>query len=216
MQIKKWAIFPISIILVSCQETNTRPAINKAIPASPKSDTVAAVDKKEEQAPVPDHSALGWEELKQYLPEVKGFIRPAKASGENSFRGKSSNALYYSYARQIYKKGNSELWVEIIDYNNDPKTYQGLLSMYGFSTTINNEQFSTRPVDLKMNLVKALETTYKTEQKIRLTLAVNDRFIITIQQSGSPDAQLLERVASAIRLEEMITRYGHGNLAATH
>lgn len=215
MQVKKWTIFPISILLVCCQETNTKSTANKVAPASKIADT-ATIAKKEEQVPSPDHTTLGWEELKQYLPQVKGFTMPAKASGENSFRGKSSNTLYYSYARQAYKKGNNELWIEIIDYNNDPKTYQGLLNMYGFTTTINNDQLSTQPVDLEVDRVKALETTYKAEEKIQLMLAVNDRFIINIQLSGSRDSRLLKRIAAAIRLKEMIEKQGPDKLAVNH
>lgn len=219
MQVNKWILIPAAMLLACCQgntarEQKTADSATVVTAANLITKDTATLVKDDEPAPDPDHAALGWDALREYLPAVKGLATPDRPSGENSFRGNKSRNLYYAYARQIYKKGSDSLVVEIIDYNNDPATYKGLLNMYGFATPVNNDQLATKKVDMGVEHVQALEMDYKQEQRAQLILAVGDRFLITIVQEGSKNPALLNKVAKSIKLDEMIGKYIRTSLTA--
>jgi hypothetical protein len=139
---------------------------------------------------------LNWTQLAAWLPDIKGY-QAMESTGENSHTG-TSGSRYYAFARRQYKRNDKELTIEIIDYNEDQKTYKGLLNMYGFNTAVQNAQIQTRAVETGNPHVKALETVYTDSKDIRLTLAVADRFMIHISEPGGYDARLPEQVIQSI------------------
>ncbi len=141
--------------------------------------------------------------LMTYLPSPKGFAIKGKPSGESAHRGKSGN-IYFSYAKQHYVRGNNDYYIEIVDYKDKPDVLQGLLRMYGFDTAINNNEFSTSLEKIGVEKVRALTTTYKTEKTAKLTLAVNNRFIINGNVSGSTDIKALKKLMNDIKLDELV------------
>jgi hypothetical protein len=140
--------------------------------------------------------AMNWPELAAWLPDIKGY-QPGESTGENTHTG-TSGSRYYAFARRQYKRDDKELVVEIIDYNDDPKTLNGLLNMYGFNTPVQNEQIQTRLLETGVPKIKALETKYSANKDIRLTLAVSNRFLIHISEPGGYDAKLPEQVMQSM------------------
>lgn len=159
----------VCILLMSCQEKQQikkEPLIAEVKTETSKKDTVVFASMKRE-------------ELMRFLPVIKGFTKKGDPSGESAHVGSSGNK-YYSYAKQEYKKGKADYYIEIVDYKDDSATFNGLVKMY--------------------NSIKHTDTT---EAQARLTIPVNNRFIITALVNGSRDKDELKKLVQAIKTEEL-------------
>ena len=156
------------IIHISCQQHAAKPVV----PISTPKDTVALIPNKQQV-----FSALSKEELMQYLPDAKGFIRNGKPGGESAHTGKSGSR-YYSYARQEYKKDDKFYTIEIVDYKDDPAVFKGLSDMYD-SLPGNSDG-----------------------GEIKMILTAHGRFIISAF-SNSNDKKNLRTLLSAVRIDQL-------------
>jgi hypothetical protein len=178
--------------LAACKEKiPVTPRLNAWQPVAAKKDTLKKA-----------FSSMTVEELKNYLPSVKDFEKKEAASGETAHIGKSRNK-YFSYARQLYTKNNTEYYLEITDYKDDASTLDGLLHMYGFDTVINNNVQRTERENIQGENIKSLSTIYKNQPEAKLIVAVNHRFLISCGSIGDTSLAPLKKLAASIKLDKL-------------
>jgi len=143
------------------------------------------------------------EELMTYLPAMNEFEKKGDPSGEDAHVGASGNK-YYSYARQYYEKDKQSYSVEIIDYKDDTATLSGLQNMYGFNTdSIRTAEFISYVENIQIDKVRCVVTKYTNEPQGRLVAAVNNRFLVIVNATGSTDIKPLKELAENAGLAEL-------------
>lgn len=141
--------------------------------------------------------SLTGDQLAKCLPAQTNSLLKDSASIESEHIG-TSGAKYHSYARQQYRSGAVIYFVEIIDYKNDEKTLKGLVHMFAMDSIIRNAEYESQPFPVSLPNSKAITTIYKNEPQAKLTIALNDRFMINAGVTGSTDVEGMKNIALSI------------------
>lgn len=173
------------LMVVSCKDQKAAPVLMKKDSTQKKSFT-----------------SLSKEQLMIFLPSSNGLTKKGKPSGETAHYGTSGTA-YYSFAKQEYTRGENNYYVEIIDYKDNPALLKGLLHMYGFDTLINNQEFATKQENLQIPGGKVISTIYKNDPQAKLTIAINERFLINAGVYGNKDVNPLIKLVSNMDFEQL-------------
>ncbi len=165
-----------------------------------ETDMKQATDRRAERAKQGDTLSLPYKQLQTHLPAtVEGYVA-AEPSGQSM----SVSGMSFSTAERKFTKGpEDEVSVKIVDYNGANQLYQGASMMFSLNMESEDEESLTRTTTLKLDGVKGSETLHKKTGQAELTLAVGDRFLVTVSGTNQKDLALVESVAQSLDLGKL-------------
>jgi hypothetical protein len=89
--------------------------------------------------------------------------------------------MSYSTASQVYKNGEAEITVNIMDYNASYAAFGAATAMFATGFSVDNDEEHLGAVDLGITGVKAWEDVKKKEKRSTVMAGVNDRFLVTAE-----------------------------------
>jgi outer membrane murein-binding lipoprotein Lpp len=159
----------------------------------------AAKDRRAERVKNGDTLALPYKDLEKYLPgEVSGYTA-AEPSGQSM----KTAGMAFSNAERKFTKDSVEVTVKIIDYNGANQLYQGASAMFSLGLESEDDDSLTKEARLDLDGVKGSETFHKKTGEADLTLAVGDRFLVTISGTKQKDLAQVEAVAKNMNLDAL-------------
>jgi len=158
-----------------------------------------ATDRRAERVKKGDTLSLPYKELQTYLPAaVEGY-----AAAEPSGQSMSVSGMSFSTAERKFTKGPDEVDVKIVDYNGANQLYQGASMMFSLNMESEDAESLTRTTTIKQDGVKGSATLGKKTGQADLTLAVGDRFLVTVSGTNQKDLALVESVAQSLDLAKL-------------
>lgn len=149
-----------------------------------------------------DTLAIHYKELQKFLPaEIKGFTR------EGEMEGGSINMedVSYSTASQRYSKGDAELTISLMDYNNAVDMYEGLAGAWATGMSYEDDNQKTNGVSLVDNKVKGVEVFAKKDQRCELMAGISSRFYLQIVVRNTDNPGLCKEIAEGLNLKALDT-----------
>lgn len=164
-----------------------------------EADMEAAKSRRAERVKNGDTLALPYKELENYLPaEVSGYTA-AEPSGQSM----KTAGMAFSSAERKFTKDSVEVTVKIMDYNGANQLYQGAAAMFALGMESEDDERLVRAAPLKQDGVKGSETLQKKTGDAEVTLAVGDRFLVTVAGTHQKDLTLVESVAERMDLAKL-------------
>ncbi|MDJ0366965.1 hypothetical protein QMK33_17580 [Hymenobacter sp. H14-R3] len=158
-----------------------------------------AKDRHAERVQKGDTLSLPYKDLENYLPaEVSGYT--AAAPSGQSMR---TAGMAFSSAERTFTRDTAEVKVSIVDYNGANQLFQGASAMFSLGLESEDDESLTKEAKLDLSGVKGSETFRKKTGGADITLAVGDRFLVTISGTKQPDLTLVETVAKSMDLPKM-------------
>jgi hypothetical protein len=147
-----------------------------------------------------DTLAIHCKELQKYLPtEIKGFTR------EGEMEGGSINMedMSYSSASQRYRKGDSNLTISLMDYNNAVDMNEGLAGAWATGMSYEDDNQRTNGVSLVNNKVKGVESFAKKDRRCELMAGISGRFYLQITVNNTDNPSLCKEIAEEMDLRAL-------------
>jgi len=165
--------------------------------------TKVSSDKWEERKAKGDTLAMPYAELEAFLPDISGYNKDGDPKGSQmNMPGMGS----WSQAEQVYKNGDKQIKVEILDYNAAFQAFTAATAIFKMGYSMEDDSKKQGSVDLGMKDVVAYQTIYKHDPRGELAVVTGDRFFIQIESQGSNDPQLLSSIAKSIKLSELASK----------
>lgn len=140
-----------------------------------------------------DTISIPYKELQQLLPSsISGYIKEGEPKGETM----SMSGFSYSTASQVYKNGNAEIKINIMDYNASSVAFGAATAMFATGFTVDNDEEHIGKIDLGINGVKAWEDVKKKEKNSTIIAGVNDRFLVTAEGKNAETEAVKEAIKS--------------------
>lgn len=137
-----------------------------------------SASKMEERKAKGDTISMPYKDLQKFLPSnIAGYTKDGDPKGESM----SMVGMSYSTASQVYKNGDAEITVNIMDYNASYAAFGAATAMFATGFSVDNDQEHLGAVDLGISGVKAWEDVKKKEKKSTVMAGVNDRFLVTAE-----------------------------------
>jgi hypothetical protein len=152
----------------------------------------ASTSKMEERKAKGDTASIPYADLQKMLPSsISGYNKEGDPKGESV----NMMGMSYSTASQVYKSGDGEITLNIMDYNASYAAFGAATAMFATGFSVDNDQEHLGAIDLGISGVKAWEDVKKKEKRSTIMAGVNDRFLVTAEgRNVEPDA-----VKSAIK-----------------
>lgn len=147
-----------------------------------------------------DTMAMHYNDLKAYMPtSISGYSPEGDPKGSIN----SASGFSYSQLEQQYKNGDKTLKINIIDYNSAAALYTVAAMALKSNLYIENDNELIKSIDLGSKEIGGIQTLKKKTGKASLNLGVGDRFWINIEASEQKDTEFVQKVAKAMKLEEL-------------
>lgn len=145
-----------------------------------------SASKKEERRAKGDTLSMPYADLQRMLPaNISGYSKEGDPKGETI----NMVGMSYSTASQVYKSGDGEITVNIMDYNASYTAFGAATAMFATGFSVDNDQEHMGAVDLGISGVKAWEDVKKKEKHSTVMAGINDRFLVTAEgRNVEPDA----------------------------
>jgi hypothetical protein len=145
-----------------------------------------STSKMEERRAKGDTISMPYGELQKLLPtSISGYDKDGNPKGESI----NMMGMSYSTASQVYKSGDSEITINIMDYNASYAGFGAATAMFATGFSVDNDQEHLGAIDLGISGVKAWEDVKKKEKRSTVMAGVNDRFLVTAEgRNVEPDA----------------------------
>jgi hypothetical protein len=145
-----------------------------------------STSKMEERRAKGDTISMPYSELQKLLPtSISGYDKDGNPKGESI----NMMGISYSTASQVYKSGDSEITINIMDYNASYAGFGAATAMFATGFSVDNDQEHLGAIDLGISGVKAWEDVKKKEKRSTVMAGVNDRFLVTAEgRNVEPDA----------------------------
>ena len=145
-----------------------------------------SASKMEERKAKGDTISMPYTELRKMLPaNISGYTKEGDPTGESI----NMVGMSYSTASQVFKNGDAEITLNIMDYNASYAAFGAATAMFATGFSVDNDQEHLGAVDLGISGVKAWEDVKKKEKSSTVMAGVNDRFLITAEgKNVEPDA----------------------------
>ena len=147
-----------------------------------------------------DTLAIHYKELQKFLPaEIKGFTR------EGEMEGGSMNMedVSYSSASQRYRKGDANLTIMLVDYNNAIDMYEGLSNAWATGMSYEDDNQKANGVSLVNNKVKGMEVFVKKDRRCELMAGMAGRFYLQIIVRNTDNPSLCKEIAEDLDLKAL-------------
>lgn len=137
-----------------------------------------SASKIEERKAKGDTISMPYAELQKMLPSsISGYTKEGDPKGESM----NMVGMSYSTASQVYKSGDGEITVNIMDYNASYAGFGAATAMFATGFSMDNDQEHLGAIDLGISGVKAWEDVKKKEKHSTIMAGVNDRFLVTAE-----------------------------------
>jgi hypothetical protein len=134
--------------------------------------------KLEERKAKGDTISIPYADLQKLLPSsISGYTKEGDPKGESM----NMAGMSYSTASQVYKNGEAEITVNIMDYNASYAAFGAATAMFATGFSVDNADEHLGAVDLGISGVKAWEDVKKKEKRSTIMAGVNDRFLVTVE-----------------------------------
>jgi hypothetical protein len=145
-----------------------------------------STSKMEERRAKGDTVSMPYGELQKLLPSsISGYNKEEDPKGESI----NMMGMSYSTASQVYKSGDGEITINIMDYNASYAGFGAATAMFATGFSVDNDQEHLGAIDLGISGVKAWEDVKKKEKRSTVMAGVNDRFLVTAEgRNVEPDA----------------------------
>ncbi len=138
----------------------------------------ASTTKMEERKAKGDTVSMPYKNLQELLPSsISGYIKEGDPKGESV----NMVGMSYSTASQVYKNGEAEIKVNIMDYNASYAAFGAATAMFSTGFSVDNDEEHLGAVDLGISGVKAWEDVKKKEKRSTIMAGVNDRFLVSVE-----------------------------------
>lgn len=137
-----------------------------------------SASRMEERKAKGDTVSTPYAELQKMLPSsISGYIKKGDPKGESV----SMVGMSYSTASQVYKNGEAEITLNIMDYNASYAAFGAATAMFSTGFSVDNAEEHLGAIDLGISGVKAWEDVKKKEKRSTIMAGVNDRFLVTAE-----------------------------------
>jgi hypothetical protein len=137
-----------------------------------------STSKIEERKAKGDTISMPYADLQKLLPSnISGYTKDGDPKGESV----NMIGMSYSTASQVYKNGDAEITVNIMDYNASYAAFGAATAMFATGFSVDNAEEHLGAVDLGISGVKAWEDVKKKEKRSTIMAGVNDRFLVTAE-----------------------------------
>ena len=137
-----------------------------------------SANKMEERKAKGDTISMPYKDLQSFLPStIAGYTKDGDPKGESM----NMVGMSYSTASQVYKSGDAEITVNIMDYNASYAAFGAATAMFATGFSVDNDEEHLGAVDLGITGVKAWEDVKKKEKRSTVMAGVNDRFLVTAE-----------------------------------
>jgi hypothetical protein len=137
-----------------------------------------STSKIEERKAKGDTISIPYADLQKMLPSsISGYNKEGDPKGESI----NMMGMSYSTASQVYKSGDGEITLNIMDYNASYAAFGAATAMFATGFSVDNDQEHLGAIDLGISGVKAWEDVKKKEKRSTVMAGVNDRFLVTAE-----------------------------------
>lgn len=137
-----------------------------------------SASKMEERKAKGDTISMPYTDLQKLLPSnIAGYTKDGDPKGESM----NMVGMSFSTASQVYKNGDAEITVNIMDYNASYAAFGAATAMFATGFSVDNDEEHLGAVDLGISGVKAWEDVKKKEKRSTVMAGVNDRFLVTAE-----------------------------------
>jgi hypothetical protein len=160
----------------------------------------AAQKKYAERRAKGDTLAIHYKELQKFLPaEIKGFTRAGEMEGGSI----NMEDVSYSTASQRYRKGDADLTITLMDYNNAIDMYEGLTGAWATGMSFEDDNQKTSGVSLLNNKAKGVEVFGKKDRRCELMAGISSRFYLQIVVRNTDNPGLCKEIAEGLNLSAL-------------
>jgi hypothetical protein len=191
--------FFLGLLLFSCGKV--RDAANAAEGLKNYAEGIKeSTSKMEERKAKGDTVSMPYSELQKLLPtNISGYAKDGDPKGESI----NMAGMSYSTASQVYKNGDAEITINIIDYNASYAAFGAATAMFATGFSVDNAEEHLGAVDLGVSGVKAWEDVKKKEKKSTIMAGVNDRFLVSAE-GRNVDADVVKEAVKAVDLGKLV------------
>lgn len=158
-----------------------------------------STNKMEERKAKGDTVSMPYADLQKLLPSsISGFSKEGNPKGESI----NMVGMSYSTASQVYKNGDAEITVNIMDYNASYAAFGAATAMFATGFSVDNDEEHLGAVDLGVSGVKAWEDVKKKEKKSTIIAGVNDRFLVSAE-GRNVDSDVVKEAVKAVDLGKL-------------
>jgi hypothetical protein len=158
-----------------------------------------STNKMEERKAKGDTVSMPYADLQKLLPSsISGYAKEGNPKGESI----NMVGMSYSTASQVYKNGDAEITVNIMDYNASYAAFGAATAMFATGFSVDNEEEHLGAVDLGVSGVKAWEDVKKKEKKSTIIAGVNDRFLVSAE-GRNVDSDVVKEAVKAVDLGKL-------------
>jgi hypothetical protein len=159
-----------------------------------------AQDERAERVKSGDTLSLPYKELQQYLPAAVSGYTPGELKGQSQ----KMSGIAFSNAERTFTKGpDDEIEVTLMDYNGAYALYQGAAAMMSMGIEQEDDDHIMGPSAVKADGVKGMDTFYKKDGRAEMSLAIGNRFLLTLKGSKQKDMAMLKEIAEGMDLEKL-------------
>ena len=196
------------LLLISCGGDEKVQELSNAMKAVQNADETAEkmnesndlIQKRmDERKQKGDTLAMHYKKLQEYLPaSISGYTAEAPTGESINMPGAS-----YSNAHIRFTKGNDEVTVNIIDYNQAFAMYQGVIALWSMGMSVDNDRETAKGYNPNLELSGGWEKYDKQNKAAELLLGIGSRFFIEIKASNQTNTDFVKSVANSMKLAEM-------------
>ena len=198
------------LLLAGCEQAKeAKNAYNVVTHAAEASKEVAAgLDdaqaRQAERVKNGDTLALPYKELQKYLPEtVPGFPTADDLAGQTM----QMPGMHYSQAFRAFHHGDKQqLTVMLVDYNGAGELFTAASGMMALGMEMEDEDQRMSSADLGQKGLKAIEFYEKKKRGAKIVVAINDRFMVTVEATDQPDTEAVKSVAKSLKYDNLLAK----------
>ena len=158
-----------------------------------------STSKFEERKAKGDTVSIPYTDLQKLLPSsVSGYAKEGEPGGETV----NMTGMSYSSASQVYKNGEAEITINIMDYNASYAAFGAATAMFSTGFSVDNDDEHLGAIDLGVSGVKAWEDIKKKEKRSSIMAGVNDRFLVSAE-GRNVDADVVKEAMKAVNLSKL-------------
>jgi hypothetical protein len=158
-----------------------------------------SANKIEERRAKGDTVSIPYGELQKLLPSsISGYTKDGEPKGESV----NMAGMSYSTASQVYKNGDAQITVNIMDYSASYAAFGAATAMFSTGFSVDNDQEHLGAIDLGINGIKAWEDVKKKEKKSSVIVGVNERFLVTAE-GRNVEADMVKEAVKAVDLKKL-------------
>ena len=158
-----------------------------------------SASKMEERKAKGDTVSMPYADLQKLLPSsVSGYVKEGEPGGETV----NMTGMSYSTASQIYKSGDAEITINIVDYNASYAAFGAATAMFATGFSVDNAEEHLGAVDLGIKGIKAWEDVKKKEKRTTIMAGVNDRFLVSAE-GVNVEVEAVKEAVKAVDLSKL-------------